>query len=126
MIFMQTILEVADNTGAKKAMCIKVLGGSKHYCAKVGDIIKVSIRSATPKAKVKKGSVHRAVIVRTKKNINRRDGSSICFDDNAVVLLDGKNEPLGTSVSGPVSRELRGGGRYLNFPKIISLAREVL
>ena len=122
MIQMQTTLQSADNSGAKKFMCIKVLGGSHRRFATIGDVIKVAIKDAMPKGKVKKGEVYNAVIVRTKKGIRRSDGSAIRFDSNAVVLLDNKLEPLGTRIFGPVTRELRA----LTFMKIISLAPEVL
>ena len=122
MIQMQSNLFVADNSGAKKIQCIKVLGGSKRRFASIGDIIVVSIKDAIPRAKVKKGEVYNAVIVRTKKGVRRPDGSLIRFDSNAVVLLDNKLEPLGTRIFGPVTRELRD----LTFMKIISLAPEVL
>lgn len=120
---MQSRLKVADNSGAKEVMCIKVLGGSKKMIANVGDIIVVSVKSAMPKGKIKKGDVQRAVIVRTKKEIKRPDGSTIRFDENSAVLINKtSNEPLGTRVFGPVSRELREHG----FVKIVSLAEEVL
>ena len=119
---MQTTLQSADNSGAKKLMCIKVLGGSHRRFATIGDVIKVAIKDAMPKGKVKKGEVYNAVIVRTKKGIRRPDGSAIRFDSNAVVLLDNKLEPLGTRIFGPVTRELRA----LTFMKIISLAPERL
>ena len=119
---MQTTLQSADNSGAKKLMCIKVLGGSHRRFATIGDVIKVAIKDAMPKGKVKKGEVYNAVIVRTKKGIRRPDGSAIRFDSNAVVLLDNKLEPLGTRIFGPVTRELRLRGQM----KIISLAPEVL
>lgn len=124
MIQMQTILKVADNTGAKSVMCIKVLGGSQRRVADLGDEIVVSIREICPKSKIKKGSVQRAVIVRTKKGIQRRDGSKISFDQNAVVLLKsgGDGDPLGTRIFGPVVRELRRDGKHT---KIVSLAPEV-
>ncbi len=122
MIQMQTILESADNSGAKRLMCIKVLGGSHRKFAKIGDVIKVTVKDAIPKGKVKKGEVYSAVIVRTKKGVRRTDGSSIRFDTNAAVLLDNKLEPLGTRIFGPVTRELRA----LTFMKIVSLAPEVL
>ena len=122
MIQMQTILKSADNSGARRVMCIKVLGGSHRRFASVGDVIKVAIKDALPKAKVKKGDVYNAVIVRTKKGVRRPDGSLIRFDSNAVVLLDNKLEPIGTRIFGPVTRELRD----LTFMKIISLAPEVL
>jgi len=121
MIQMQTILEVADNSGARKAMCIKVLGGSHRRYARVGDVIKVSIKDAIPRSKVKKGSVMRAVVVRTAQGVRRDDGSLIRFDGNAAVLLNNQNEPIGTRIFGPVTRELRE-----KFMKIISLAAEVL
>ena len=122
MIQVQTELQVADNTGAKKIECIKVLGGSKRRYASIGDTIVIAVKEAIPKGKVKKGEVYNAVIVRTKKGIRRPDGSAIRFDSNAVVLLDNKLEPLGTRIFGPVTRELRA----LTFMKIISLAPEVL
>lgn len=122
MIQMQSILDVADNSGAKKVMCIKVLGGSARMISGCGDVIVVSIKSATPAGKVKKGEVHRGLIVRTKKGVRRSDGGTIQFDSNSVVLVDKKNEPIGTRVFGPVPRELRTKG----FMKIISLAEEVI
>ena len=122
MIQVQTELFVADNTGAKKIECIKVLGGSKRRYASIGDTIVVSIKEAIPRGKVKKGTVHRAVIVRTKQGIFRNDGSKVKFDNNAAVLTDEKGEPLGTRIFGPVTRELRFKGQM----KIISLAPEVL
>ena len=122
MIQVQTELFVADNTGAKKIECIKVLGGSKRRYASIGDIIVVSVKEAIPKGKVKKGSVHKAVIVRTKQGIFRNDGSKVKFDNNAAVLTDEKGDPLGTRIFGPVTRELRSKGQM----KIISLAPEVL
>jgi large subunit ribosomal protein L14 len=122
MIQMQTNLDVADNSGARRVMCIKVLGGSKRKYASVGDIIVVSIKEAIPRGRVKKGDVHRAVIVRTAKEVRRSDGSSIRFDTNAAVLINKQNEPIGTRIFGPVTRELR----LKNFMKIISLAPEVL
>jgi large subunit ribosomal protein L14 len=122
MIQMQTVLEVADNSGAQAVQCIKVLGGSHRMIAHVGDVIVVSIKKAIPRGKVKKGEVHRAVIVRTAKQITRQDGSAIRFDGNAVVLINKQNEPIGTRVFGPVTRELRAK----RFMKIISLAPEVL
>ncbi len=122
MIQSFTRLKVADNTGAKEIMCIKVLGGSKRRYASVGDIIVASVKKAIPTAKVKKGQVIKAVVVRTKKEIQRENGSLIRFDDNAAVILDAKKEPLGTRIFGPVSREVR----YANFMKIVSLAPEVL
>ena len=122
MIQTQTILEIADNSGARKVMCIKVLGGSKRRYARVGDIIKVAIKEAIPTRRVKKGQVAEAVVVRTKKDIKREDGSSIRFDDNAAVILNAQNEPKGTRIFGPVARELRDK----QFMKIVSLAPEVL
>ena len=122
MIQMQTRLEVADNSGARKVQCIKVLGGSKRKTAGVGDVIVVSVKEAIPRGRVKKGDIHRAVIVRTAKEIHRDDGTTIRFDRNAAVLIDGQGEPIGTRIFGPVTRELRGT-RYM---KIISLAPEVL
>lgn len=119
---MQTRLDVADNSGARELQCIKVLGGSKRRYASVGDVIVVSIKDAMPRGKVKKGDVHRAVIVRTKQAIRRSDGSEISFDSNAAVLISKQKEPIGTRIFGPVTRELRGAG----FMKIISLAPEVL
>ncbi len=122
MIQIQTELNVADNTGAKRVECIKVLGGSKRRYASVGDIIVISVKDAIPKGKVKKGAVHKAVVVRTRKEIYRDDGSKVQFDKNAVVLTDDKGEPIGTRIFGPVTRELRTRGHT----KIISLAPEVL
>ena len=122
MIQVQTELSVADNTGARIVECIKVLGGSKRRYASVGDIIVISVKDAIPKGKVKKGAVHKAVIVRTKKAIHRNDGSKVKFDTNAAVITDDKGEPLGTRIFGPVTRELRLKGQT----KIISLAPEVL
>ena len=122
MIQMQSNLFVADNSGARRIQCIKVLGGSKRRYASVGDIIVISVKDAIPKGKVKKGAVHKAVVVRTKKEIFRNDGSKIQFDANAVVLTDEKGEPIGTRIFGPVTRELRVRGHT----KIISLAPEVL
>ena len=121
MIQMQSVLNVADNSGARKVMCIKVLGGSHRRYASVGDIIKVSIKEAIPRCKVKKGDVMNAVVVRTRKGVRRNDGSVIRFDGNAVVLLNNQQEPIGTRIFGPVTRELRE-----KFMKIISLAPEVL
>jgi large subunit ribosomal protein L14 len=121
MIQMQTVLEVADNSGARKVMCIKVLGGSHRRYARVGDVIKVSIKDAIPRSKVKKGAVMKAVVVRTRQGVRRDDGSLIRFDGNAAVLLNNQNEPIGTRIFGPVTRELRE-----RFMKIISLAAEVL
>ncbi len=122
MIQMQSVLDVADNSGARRVMCIKVLGGSKRRYAGIGDVIKVSVKEAIPRGKVKKGEVLNAVIVRTKKGVRRQDGSLIRFDENAVVLLNAQLQPIGTRVFGPITRELRGE----NFMKIISLAPEVL
>ena len=122
MIQMQTMLDVADNTGARYVMCIKVLGGSKRRYAGVGDIIKVSIKDAAPRGRVKKGDVYSAVVVRTAKGVRRVDGSLVKFDHNAAVLLNNKMEPIGTRIFGPVTRELRGD----RFMKIVSLAPEVL
>jgi len=122
MIQMTSVLDVADNSGAKKVYCIKVLGGSRRRYAGIGDIIIVSIREAIPGAKVKKGEVARAVIVRTKRELARSDGSSIKFDGNSAVLINKENEPIGTRIFGPVARELRAK----RFMKIISLAPEVL
>lgn len=122
MIQMQTELDVADNSGAKLVMCIKVLGGSRRRYARLGDIIVVSIREALPNGKVKKGDVARAVVVRVAKQVRRKDGSYIRFDDNAAVLVSAQNEPIGTRLFGPVGRELRTGG----FMKVVSLAQEVV
>ena len=122
MIQMQSELDVADNSGARRVMCIKVLGGSKRRYAGIGDVIKVSVKEAIPRGKVKKGEVLNAVIVRTKKGVRRPDGSTIRFDENSVVLLNAQLQPIGTRVFGPVTRELRSD----NFMKIISLAPEVL
>ena len=122
MIQMQTVLDVADNTGARSVMCIKVLGGSKRRYASVGDIIKVSIKDAAPRGRVKKGDVYNAVVVRTAKGVRRPDGSLVRFDNNAAVLLNNKLEPIGTRIFGPVTRELRSE----RFMKIVSLAPEVL
>ena len=122
MIQVQTEMNVADNTGAKIVECIKVLGGSKRRYASVGDLVVVSVKDAIPNGKVKKGSVHKAVVVRTKKAIYRNDGSNLKFDNNAVVITDEKGEPIGTRIFGPVTRELRAKGQT----KIISLAPEVL
>lgn len=122
MIQVQTILDVADNTGARSVMCIKVLGGSKRRYASVGDIVKVSIKEAAPRGRVKKGDVYNAVVVRTAKGVRRVDGSLVRFDHNAAVLLNNKLEPIGTRIFGPVTRELRGD----RFMKIVSLAPEVL
>lgn len=121
MIQMQSVLDVADNSGARSVMCIKVLGGSKRRYAGIGDVIKVSIKESTPKGKVKKGDVYNAVVVRTSKGVRRQDGSLIRFDNNACVLLNGQLQPIGTRIFGPITRELRD-----KFMKIISLALEVL
>jgi large subunit ribosomal protein L14 len=122
MIQTESRLEVADNSGAKQVMCIKVIGGSKRRYASVGDVIIVSIKDAVPRGKVKKGDVHRAVIVRTSQAIKRADGSLISFDKNAAVLINKQGEPIGSRIFGPVTRELRSSG----YMKIISLAPEVL
>ena len=122
MIQHMTELDVADNSGAKLLRCIKVLGGSKRRYASIGDIIVVSVKEAMPKSKVKKGDVKKAVVVRTKKSIQRKDGSTIRFDDNSAVLINEQGEPIGTRIFGPVARELRGK----KYMKIISLAPEVL
>jgi large subunit ribosomal protein L14 len=122
MIQMQSRLEVADNTGARSVMCIKVLGGSKRRYAGIGDVIKVTIKDAAPRGRVKKGEVYSAVVVRTTKGVRRPDGSLVKFDGNAAVLLNNKLEPIGTRIFGPVTRELRGE----RFMKIVSLAPEVL
>tara|TARA_B100001105_G_scaffold226219_1_gene196131 strand:- start:61 stop:429 length:369 start_codon:yes stop_codon:yes gene_type:complete len=118
----ETVLNVADNSGARKVLCIKVLGGSKRRYAHIGDVIRVTVKDAIPRGKVKKGEICYALIVRTRKGVRRSDGSLIRFDSNAAVLLDNKREPLGTRVFGPVTRELRAG----NYLKIISLAPEVI
>jgi large subunit ribosomal protein L14 len=122
MIQTETVLEVADNSGARKVACIRVLGGSRRRYASVGDLIVVSVKDAIPNARVKKGEVRRAVVVRTARSISRSDGSFIRFDDNAAVILDNQKEPIGTRIFGPVARELRAR----KFMKIISLAPEVL
>ena len=122
MIQMQTSLNVADNSGAKRVLCIKVLGGSHRRYAHIGDIIKVTVKDAIPRGKVKKGDVYNAVVVRTKKGVRRPDGSVIRFDSNAAVLLNNQQQPIGTRIFGPVTRELRSE----RFMKIISLAPEVL
>ena len=122
MIQTQSMLYVADNSGARSVMCIKVLGGSRRRYANIGDVIKVSVKEAIPRGKVKKGEVLNAIIVRTRKGVRRQDGSLIRFDENAVVLLNTQMQPIGTRIFGPVTRELRGE----NFMKIISLAPEVL
>ena len=122
MIQAESRLDVADNSGARSVQCIKVLGGSKRKIASVGDVIVVSVKEAIPRGRVKKGDIHRAVIVRTAKEIRRRDGTAIRFDRNAAVLINNQNEPIGTRIFGPVTRELRAR----RFMKIISLAPEVL
>jgi large subunit ribosomal protein L14 len=122
MIQMQTVLNVADNSGARKLYTIKVIGGSKRKYAALGDVVTVSVREAIPTGKVKKGDVVKAVIVRTKKEVRRQDGTYIKFDDNSAVLINNQNEPIGTRIFGPVARELRAK----RFMKIISLAPEVL
>jgi len=122
MIQMQTMLDVADNSGARKVMCIKVLGGSKRRYANIGDVIKVTIKEAIPRGKVKKGDVMFALVVRTKHGVRRNDGSKIAFDSNAAVLLNTQKQPIGTRIFGPVTRELRSE----QFMKIISLAPEVI
>ncbi|WP_130536584.1 50S ribosomal protein L14 [Thiomicrorhabdus indica] len=122
MIQMQTVLDVADNSGARRVQCIKVLGGSHRRYAAIGDVIKVSVKEAAPRGKVKKGDVYNAVVVRTAKGVRRQDGSLIKFDGNAAVILNAKHEPIGTRIFGPVTRELRND----KFMKIVSLAPEVL
>ena len=122
MIQMQTVLDAADNSGARRIQCIKVLGGSKRRYAAVGDVIKVSVKDAIPRDKVKKGEIYNAVVVRTRKGVRRKDGSLIRFDGNAAVLLNARLEPIGTRIFGPVTRELRTN----QFMKIISLAPGVL
>ena len=122
MIQMQTVLDAADNSGARRIQCIKVLGGSKRRYAAVGDVIKVSVKDAIPRGKVKKGEIYNAVVVRTRKGVRRKDSSLIRFDGNAAVLLNSRLEPIGTRIFGPVTRELRTN----QFMKIISLAPEVL
>jgi large subunit ribosomal protein L14 len=122
MIQQESVLEVADNSGARKVACIRVLGGSRRRYASIGDVIVVSVKDAIPNARVKKGEVRRAVVVRTSRAIARSDGSYIRFDDNAAVIVDNQKEPIGTRIFGPVARELRGR----RFMKIISLAPEVL
>ena len=122
MIQVETLLDSADNSGAKKMLCIKVLGGSRRRYARVGDVVKVSMKEALPNSKVKKGEVLEAVIVRTAKEVRRADGSCIKFDCNSAVIISAQNEPIGTRIFGPVARELRAR----NFMKIISLAPEVL
>lgn len=123
MIQTESVLHVADNSGARKVMCIKVLGGSKRRYARIGDVIKVSIKEAIPRGKVKKGEVMNALVVRTRKPVRRPDGSVIRFDTNAVVLLNAQLQPIGTRVFGPVTRELRASAQFM---KIVSLALEVL
>ena len=122
MIQMQSMLDAADNSGARRMMCVKVLGGSKRRYAKIGDVIKVTIKEAIPRGKVKKGEVYNAVVVRTRKGVRRTDGSAIRFDGNAAVLLNNQFQPIGTRIFGPVTRELRSE----RFMKIVSLAPEVL
>ncbi len=122
MIQMESVLEVADNSGARRVKCIKVLGGSKRKYARLGDVIAVAVRDAIPNGKVKKGTLHRAVVVRTKKELRRVDGTYIRFDVNSAVLINKDNEPIGTRIFGPVARELRAR----RFMKIVSLAPEVL
>ena len=122
MIQMKSLLDVADNSGAKKVICVKVIGGSRRRYATVGDVIVVAVKEAMPSSKIIKGSVHKAVIVRTAKEVRREDGSYIQFDDNSAVLINDQKEPIGTRIFGPVARELRGK----RFMKIVSLAPEVL
>jgi large subunit ribosomal protein L14 len=122
MIQMQTILDVADNSGAKKVGCIKILGGTRRRYASLGDVVVVSVKDAIPNSKIKKGDVVKAVVVRTKKEVGRSDGSYIKFDDNSAVLINPQGDPIGTRIFGPVARELRAK----NFMKIVSLAPEVL
>ena len=122
MIQMQTMLDAADNSGARRLMCVKVLGGSKRRYARVGDVIKVTVKEAIPRGKVKKGELYNAVVVRTRSGVRRADGSLIRFDSNAAVLLNNQLQPIGTRIFGPVTRELRGE----QFMKIVSLAPEVL
>jgi large subunit ribosomal protein L14 len=122
MIQMQSMLAAADNSGARQVQCIKVLGGSKRRYARIGDVIKVTVKEAIPRGKVKKGEIYNAVVVRTRSGVRRGDGSVIRFDGNAAVLLDNKHEPIGTRIFGPVTRELRSE----KFMKIVSLAPEVL
>ena len=122
MIQAETVLSVADNSGARKVLCIKVLGGSRKRYAQIGDVIKVTVKDAIPRGKVKKGEIYNALVVRTKHGVRRPDGSRVRFDGNAAVLLDSKREPIGTRVFGPVTRELRA----INYLKIISLAPEVI
>ena len=122
MINVETRMQVADNSGAREVQCIKILGGSKRRSAGIGDVVVISVKDAIPRGKVKKGEVHRAVIVRTKKETYRRDGTAIRFDSNAAVIINKQGEPIGTRIFGPVTRELR----LKNFMKIVSLAPEVL
>jgi large subunit ribosomal protein L14 len=122
MIQLKSVLDVADNSGAKKVVCVKVLGGSRRRYASVGDVVVVAVREAIPNSKIAKGSVHKAVIVRTAQPVSREDGSYIRFDDNSAVLINASQEPIGTRIFGPVARELRGK----KFMKIVSLAPEVL
>lgn len=122
MIQLKSVLEVADNSGARKVQCVKVLGGSRRRYATVGDVIVVAVKDAIPNSKVKKGTVHKAVIVRTSKQVKRNDGSYIRFDENSAVLINAQDEPVGTRIFGPVARELRSK----KFMKIVSLAPEVL
>ena len=122
MIQMQTMLDAADNSGARRLMCVKVLGGTKRRYAGIGDVIKVTVKEAIPRGKVKKGELYDAVVIRTRKGVRRPDGSLIRFDGNAAVLLDNQRQPIGTRIFGPVTRELRGA----EFMKIVSLAPEVL
>ncbi len=122
MIQLKSLLDVADNSGARKVVCVKVLGGSRRRYASVGDVIVVAVKEATPNSKIAKGSVHKAVVVRTAKAVSREDGSFIRFDDNSAVLINDAQEPIGTRIFGPVARELRGK----KFMKIVSLAPEVL
>jgi large subunit ribosomal protein L14 len=122
MIQLKSLLDIADNSGAKKVAVVKVLGGSKRRYASVGDVVVVAVKEAIPNSKIAKGSVHKAVIVRTAKELQREDGSTIRFDDNSAVLINAQKEPIGTRIFGPVARELRGA----KFMKIISLAPEVL
>lgn len=122
MIYVETNLEVADNSGARRVQCIRVLGGSRRRTASVGDLIVVSVKEAIPRGRVKKGDIHKAVVVRTAKEIRRSDGTAIRFDSNAAVLINPQGEPIGTRIFGPVTRELRAK----NYMKIISLAPEVL
>lgn len=122
MIQPKSVLNIADNSGARKVVCIKVLGGSKRRYAGIGDVIAVAVRDAMPNSKINKGSIHKAVIVRTSKEVRREDGSYIRFDDNSAVLINNQREPVGTRIFGPVARELRGK----RFMKIVSLAPEVL